>query len=119
MGVLSSMLSGAAYGTELGDMENGPVSGTDGHFFMAFNVDFFVDLDKFTSRVDKAIQQVHNTRKAPGVERVWMPGEREFETRIQNTEHGIPLGEETLSDLVSAAESAGVNAASYGLNQYE
>jgi len=119
MGVLSSMLSGAAYGTELGDMENGPVSGTDGHFFMAFNVEFFVDLDEFTSRVDKAIQQVHNTRKAPGVERVCMPGEPEFEIRIQNTEHGIPLGEETLTDLVSAAKSAGVNVASYGLNQYE
>ena len=57
------MLSGAAYGTELGDMENGPVSGTDGHFFMAFNVDFFVDLDKFTSRVDKAIQQVQTPEK--------------------------------------------------------
>ena len=92
---------------------------TSRRYVFQFNVEFFVDLDEFTSRVDKAVQQVHNTRKAPGVERVWMPGEREFETRVQNTEHGIPLGEETLSDLISAAESAGVNVASYGLNQYE
>jgi LDH2 family malate/lactate/ureidoglycolate dehydrogenase len=116
MGVLSSMLSGAAYGTELGDMESGPVSGTDGHFFMALNVEFFVDFDEFTARVDKAIQQVHNTRKAPGVERIWMPGEREFETRIQNTEHGIPLGEESLNDLFSTAKSVGLDIAQYGPN---
>jgi LDH2 family malate/lactate/ureidoglycolate dehydrogenase len=35
MGLLSSMLSGAAYGTELGSMEEGPKAGRDGHFVAA------------------------------------------------------------------------------------
>ncbi len=109
MGVLSSMLSGAAYGTELGDMENGPIAGADGHFFMAINIEFFVDIEEFTTRVDAAIQQVHNTRKAPGVDRTWMPGEREFETRERNRENGIPLSEETLSDLSTTAKERGVD----------
>jgi len=113
MGVMSSMLSGAAYGTELGDMESGPVSGTDGHFFMAMNVDFFVDFEEFTGRVDKAIQQVHNTRKAPGVDRIWMPGEREFETRVVNGREGIPLADETIRDLLDAAQSADVDVSEF------
>ena len=115
MGIFSSMLSGAAYGTELGDMENGPIAGIDGQFFMAFNVSFFVDYDEFTERVDRAIQQVHETKKAPGVERVWMPGEREYETRIVNAEQGIPLGDETLGDLIATAKSAGVDAGEFGI----
>lgn len=113
MGVFSSMLSGAAYNTELGDMESGPTAGKDGHFFMALNVDFFVDYDEFIQRVDKAIQQIHDTKKAPGIERTWAPGEREFETRILNTKHGIPLSDETLTDLISAAKSAGVSSSSF------
>jgi LDH2 family malate/lactate/ureidoglycolate dehydrogenase len=111
MGVLSSMLSGAAYGTELGDMESGPVAGMDGHFFMVLNIKFFVDYDEFVRRVDKAIWQVHETRKAPGVNRTWMPGEREFDMRMKNREHGIPLSEETLVDLVDVAEKQGTDVA--------
>lgn len=113
MGVMSSMLSGAAYGTELGDMESGPTAGADGHFFMTMNIDFFVDFEEFTGRVDAAIRQVHETRKAPGVDRIWMPGEREYETRIVNSRDGIPLADETIRDILEAATSAGVDPAEF------
>ena len=113
MGVLSSMLSGAAYNTELGNMQDGPIAGTDGHFFMAINVEFFVDPGEFTARVDMAAKQVHDTRKAPGVNRTWMPGEREFATREVNRVEGIPLSEESLADLASAAKSQAVATGSY------
>ena len=118
MGILSSMLSGAAYGTELGNMEVGPEAGKDGHFFMAINIEFFVDPEEFTGRVDRAIQQVHNTRKAPGVDRIWMPGEREYATRKKNSENGIPLSQESLDDLFAAATTARVNVEQFeaGLN---
>jgi LDH2 family malate/lactate/ureidoglycolate dehydrogenase len=114
MGILSSMLSGAAYGTELGDMDNGPVAGTDGHFFMALNIDFFVDRSDFIDRVDKAIQQVHTTKKVPGINRVWIPGEREHETRTINRKSGIPLSKDTLNDLIAIAESLRLDREQYG-----
>ena len=49
MGVLSSMLSGASYGTELGDMEAGPTAGQDGHFVAAIHVAAFEDPTRFRS----------------------------------------------------------------------
>ena len=107
------MLSGAAYNTELGNMEDGPIAGTDGHFFMAINVEFFVDPEEFTARVDQAAKQVHDTRKAPGVDRTWMPGEREFATREVNRVEGIPLSEESLVDLARTAKSQAVATGSY------
>ena len=64
------MLSGAAYGTELGNMENGPQAGLDGHFVMAVNVAAFVEVARFKERVDAAIVQIHQCRRAPGVERL-------------------------------------------------
>ena len=112
-GILSSMLSGAAYGTELSNMEDGPVAGLDGHFVMALNVASFVDVGEFKSRVDGAIRQVHESRRSPGVERLLVPGELEFETRERNAGTGIPLSDETLSDLGAAAAGVGVDVSDY------
>lgn len=108
MGVLSSMLSGAAYGTELGDMERGPAAGRDGHFLAAISVAAFEDVDRFKARVDAAIDQIHRSRRAPGVARLYAPGEPEALRREQNRRDGIPLNEVTLEDLRRTALGLGV-----------
>jgi len=110
MGMLSSMLSGACYGTELGNMEDGPRSGQDGHFVAAIKVAAFEDVARFKERVDRAIQQVHACRRAPGVERLYMPGEKEFLSRQAYERDGIPLNQVTLSDLGRTAAGLGLNA---------
>jgi len=114
MGILSSMLSGAAYGTELGTMIDGPTSGKDGQFVMALNVASFVDVDEFKARVDASIRQVHESRKAPGPDRIWVAGEREFETRAINIEQGIPLNDVTIRDIRLSADEQGVDISPYG-----
>lgn len=99
MGILSSMLSGAAYGTELGDMERGPTAGIDGHFLAAIRISAFVDVDRFKARVDAAIRQVHAAKRAPGVDHIYVPGEKEYLTRLSYERDGIPLNTVTLTDL--------------------
>ncbi|MFW6174590.1 MAG: Ldh family oxidoreductase, partial [Chloroflexota bacterium] len=108
MGILSSMLSGAAYGTELGDMENGPRAGRDGHFFSAIKVAAFEDPARFKERVDHAIQQIHNVRLAPGYERTYAPGEQEALRAREYRQSGIPLNSETLSGVRRAALGLGM-----------
>ncbi len=111
MGILSSMLSGAAYGTELGSMEDGPRAGQDGHFLAAISVGAFEDVDRFKARVDGAVRQLHAARRAPGVERIYAPGEPEFETAARYAREGIPLSRETVADLAATATARGVDAA--------
>lgn len=113
MGILSSMLSGAAYGTELGNMEDGPIAGKDGHFLMVIRIAAFEDVASFKQRVDAAIQQVHESRRAPGVDRLFVAGEKEFENRRAYLREGIPLNNVTLVDLARTAESVGVSASAY------
>jgi len=113
MGILSAMLSGAAYGTELGTMEGGPRPGQDGHFVAAIRVSAFEDVSRFKGRVDAAIQQLHACRRAPGVERVLAPGELEFETEARYRAEGIPLNDVTLRDIAAAAQNVGVNVGQY------
>ena len=108
MGILSSMLSGASYGTELGNMEDGPQAGEDGHFVAAIRVGAFEDVAQFKARVDNAIQQIHACKRAPGVDRLFAPGEPEALRRNAYRKQGIPLNAVTLNDLKKTAEDRGL-----------
>ena len=108
MGILASMLSGAGYGTELGNMEKGPRPGEDGHFVAAIKIAAFEEVEHFKERVDRAIRQVHACRTAPGVERLYAPGEKEYLNRQACGRNGIPLNQVTLDDLGRAAVKMGV-----------
>ena len=59
-----------------------PHAGQDGHFACAIRVDAFEELARFKARVDAAIRQLHDVRLAPGFERVYAPGEKEFLTEV-------------------------------------
>jgi LDH2 family malate/lactate/ureidoglycolate dehydrogenase len=104
MGILSSMLSGAAYGLELGNMVDGPQAGQDGHFVAAIKIAAFAEVDTFKARVDKAIRQLHEVRKAPGFDRTYAPGELEQLREQEYRQLGIPLNEVTLADLRRTAD---------------
>jgi LDH2 family malate/lactate/ureidoglycolate dehydrogenase len=110
MGILSSMLSGAAYGTEVGNMEDGPKPGQDGHFVAVSRVSAVEEIDRFKERVDKAIQEIHACRPADGADRIYAPGEIEALRREDYLAHGIPLNDVTLADLRRAGEDIGVPA---------
>ena len=107
-GVLSSMLSGAAYGTELGDMTNGPKPGCDGQFFLAIDPAAFGDAEVFRFRVDAAIRELRHSRRAEGVERLYAPGELEQQTSALYEREGIPLNRETLRGIREAANETKV-----------
>lgn len=108
MGILSSMLSGAAYGPELGDMEHGPKAGCDGHFVMAIDVSAFEDVARFKGRVDAAIRQIRDCRRADGMPPPQAPGGIEHERRQSYSLSGIPLNAVTIADLATTAQAMGV-----------
>jgi LDH2 family malate/lactate/ureidoglycolate dehydrogenase len=110
MGMLSSLLSGAAYGTELGNMVEGPKAGKDGHFFMALNIAAFTPVEALKKRVDTISRQIQSSQRRKGVERLYPPGllEAEFEKRY--AADGIPLNDETISGIEQAARRFGLSA---------
>jgi LDH2 family malate/lactate/ureidoglycolate dehydrogenase len=109
MGIFASMLSGAAYGTELGSLETGAIAGQDGHFVAALSIAAFEDVARFKTRVDGAIRQIHNSRLATGFDRVYAPGELEQLSRQKSARQGIRLNQITFEDLTAAARRAGVS----------
>lgn len=109
MGILSAVLSGASYGTELGSLEAGAKPGHDGQFFAAIRIAAFEDVSKFKRTVDGIVRQARACRKAPGFERVYVAGELEDETAAEYGARGIPLNDVTVKDLAAAARRVGVD----------
>jgi LDH2 family malate/lactate/ureidoglycolate dehydrogenase len=73
-GILSTLLSGAGYGAESGNMVDGAFPGRDGQFYLALNIAAFEDVPTFKARMDKVIREFRSTRLAPGAKRVFVPG---------------------------------------------
>ena len=65
------------------------------------------------SRVDQAIQQVHNGRMAARDDATYIPGEFEAENAARYAETGIPLNPVTLGDMRAAASEPGVDTDSH------
>jgi LDH2 family malate/lactate/ureidoglycolate dehydrogenase len=111
MGLLSTALSAASYGTELGNMVEGPRPGRDGHFFVALDVSAFTEVPDFKSRVDAVVRQMRASRRAEGAERIYSPGELEFLTERAYRTEGIPLNETTVQGLLQCAQPLGLDSA--------
>ncbi len=109
IGMIASLLSGASYGTELGNMTEGPRPGQDGHFFAAIDIAAFQDVESFKKRVDAVIDEVHESRPRAGVSRLFVPGEIEAESESASARNGILLARTTVDDVAAAADALGVD----------
>ncbi len=62
-----------------------------GHFFLAIDIEHFVPLEvscRITGQIMRALQ---NARKAPGAERIYVAGEKEYEKEKLIREQGVPV----------------------------
>jgi LDH2 family malate/lactate/ureidoglycolate dehydrogenase len=101
--VLAGVLTGGRFAAGMG------LAG-DGQFFLALQVERFMALAEFHARMDAMIDEIHASAKAPGVERVYVPGEIEHESATERLANGLPIEETILGDLKRLAEAAGVSA---------
>ncbi len=62
-----------------------------GHFFIAINTDFFMGEKVFRTIAGSIMRGLRESRKAPGQERIYTAGEKEFLARQYRTEHGCPI----------------------------
>jgi LDH2 family malate/lactate/ureidoglycolate dehydrogenase len=108
--ILAGPLAGAAAGKEVvGTLE--PIEGfsTKGDFMIAIDPAAFGSPDEFMARVQKFVAQIKESKKAPGVEEILVPGEPEFRTREKRLREGIPIADEVWAELEKIAEELGID----------
>lgn len=107
--ILSGVLSGAAFGPFVYPHKDGqPAPGNVGHFFGALAVEAFRPLADFQQTMDALIRTLKESPKAPGHERIYIHGEKEFEAEAKRRRSGIPLHDQTTANLKRVAQEVGV-----------
>ena len=106
--MLCGMLTGADYACHLGKQNDPTRCENAGHFFMAIRIDDFVPIDEFRARTAQMVAELRASKRAAGTERIYLPGEIEWERKQQRLVEGIPLPAETIQKIEVAAERVGV-----------
>ena len=108
--ILSGMMTGSSHGTGFPGMlaDNLVDPWNVGGIFAAISIDSFMDLEDFTARLRKACGEVRNSDRADGVERIYIPGEIEYNTTVDRKKTGIPLPPEVVRDFVALGEEVGM-----------
>jgi len=116
--IFSGVLSGAATLATVGHPgENLPSD--VGHFFQAVRIDAIRPVDEFKAHMDAFIQELKNAPKAAGQERIYIPGEKEYELGERNARTGIPLMVEVVEMLQKSGVEIGVPFDLQSLGQVE
>jgi L-2-hydroxycarboxylate dehydrogenase (NAD+) len=105
--ILSGVLSGAAFSTDVGHPGN-PGPADVGHFFAALRIDCFRSPDEFKADMDQLIRRLRDAPKAPGHDRIYIHGEKEFEYADRCVAEGIPVPMPVVQALRKAGAQAGI-----------
>lgn len=103
--ILSSVLAGGAFGLGTYAAEG---SANIAHFFGAIRVDAFRPLADVSRDLRTFLDQVRNSPKAEGHERVYVHGEKGFAFERECLAEGIPLGPKVVESLKKVGGDLGV-----------
>jgi LDH2 family malate/lactate/ureidoglycolate dehydrogenase len=107
--VMSALLPNAAFGRGVRNMRSDFEMGQNvGHWFHAVDIKCFSDPTSFRERIDQAIDVMHSAKRAPGVERILVPGELEAETEARQRREGIPYPWAMQAELDALGQLVGV-----------
>ena len=62
-----------------------------GHFFIAINVEAFTDADDFKKTAGDILRALRASKKAPGCERIYTAGEKEYIAYQERSKTGVPV----------------------------
>jgi LDH2 family malate/lactate/ureidoglycolate dehydrogenase len=99
--IFSGLLTGLGFGVEPTGRHN------DGCFIAVFNVSAFRDLPTFRKEVTEFAEYLQATSPAPGFDRVYYPGEVEWEREQKRRQDGIPIEDATWEVLRKLATEFG------------
>lgn len=100
--VLSAALQGGSFLKALTGMgENGEKRPYHlGHFFIVINPEFFMGEEEFRKTTGEILRQLRASEKAPGEERIYTAGEKEYLAWQERKEKGVPVGEAVQKEFI-------------------
>jgi LDH2 family malate/lactate/ureidoglycolate dehydrogenase len=106
--ILAGILTGSPSGVEVRSIHDLREPSPVGFFFQVLQIEAFSSPQDFFDRLGAELTAIRNSPRAPGVERIYIPGEIERECEQDRRRNGVPIGSGTLKALHELAHELGV-----------
>lgn len=70
-----------------------------GHFFMAIDVEHFIEIDQFKKHTGEILRELRNSRKSTNHDQIYTAGEKEYITLLERKDKGAPIGEVLMKQI--------------------
>ena len=105
---LAGVLTGSPFGPAIPSLHDLSRRSAVGFFFQALDVTAFAERAEFEARMQQMLATIRGSARAEGVERIYVPGEIEWEKEREREAHGVPVSEAVLDELRKLAKELGV-----------
>lgn len=109
--ILSAALAGGEFMKALTGVspEGNPQMYHLGHFFFVIDPDAFMGRETFKKVAGDICRALRASQKAPGAERIYTAGEKEYLAWCERKDKGVPVGEGVQADLIAVRDALGLD----------
>lgn len=75
-----------------------------GHFFMAIDTEAFMGSESFKKTAGSILRELRSSKKAPGKERIYTAGEKEYLSWLERKDKGVPMGKAVQKDFIQVRD---------------
>lgn len=80
-----------------------------GHFFFVVDPDAFAGRETFKKVAGDICRALRASKKAPGCERIYTAGEKEYLTWLERKDKGVPVGEAVQKEIIEVRNKLGLD----------
>ena len=108
---LSSILQDGMYGKDLDgkDAEGNTRPYHLGHFFIAIDTNHFLGEEIARKKAGDIIRSMRASKKAPGEDRIYTAGEKEYDIWMQRKDSGVPINESVQAEMNKVRDDLGLD----------
>lgn len=108
--ILSAALSGGQFMKALTGVDDSgkPSMYHLGHFFFVVDPDAFMGREAFRKTAGEICRALRASKRAPGENRIYTAGEKEYETWLYRKDKGVPVGEAVQKDILAVRDALGL-----------
>ncbi len=80
-----------------------------GHWFLVINPEAFMGLETFEKITGDILRELRASRKAPGQDRIYTAGEKEYLVWLERKDKGVPIGEAVQKEILAVRDTLGMD----------
>ena len=108
--LLCAVLQDGAFGKDLdGKDKDGNIRPYGlGHFFIAIDTEHFLGEDVCRKKAGEILRSIRASKKAPGADRIYTAGEKEYEIWLSRRDSGVPINESVQAEMIAVRDKLGL-----------